>query len=57
MEKSMDEMRRQNDQAQVLQVRERQQLRALQEQLGSKVGELYELNDKLADLLHIQSHS
>ena len=36
-------------------IRDKQTLRAIQEQLGSKINELYEMNDKLADVLQ-QNH-
>ena len=57
LQRTVEEVRQQQDQVRVAQVRDRQQLRALQEQIGAKIGELYEANDKLADLLQTQSHS
>ena len=53
----MDDVKQHQDQLRVAQVRDRQQLRALQEQIGAKIGDLYEVNDKLADVLQTQSHS
>ena len=57
LQRTVEEMKQQQDQVRVSQVREKQQIRALQEQMGVKIGELYEANDKLADLLQTQSHS
>ena len=55
LRKQIDELKQQVDVVKAGSIRDKQQLRAIQEQLGSKINELYEMNDKLADVLQ-QNH-
>jgi len=55
MRQQLSELQTQLDQAQSVRASSKQQLLATQQQLSSKINELYEMNDKLADLLQAAS--
>lgn len=55
LRKQVEDLKQQNDVQKSANTRDKQQLRAMQEQFGSKINELYEMNDKLADILQ-QNH-
>jgi len=52
MRKQVTELQQQLQQVEVSSATSRQQLLSTQQQLSAKINELYEMNDKLADLLH-----
>jgi len=55
MRKQVSEMQQQLQQVESSSASSRQQLLSTQQMLSSKINELYEMNDKLADLLHASS--
>jgi len=55
MRKQLTELQQQLQQAESSSATSRQQLLSTQQALSSKINELYEMNDKLADLLHASS--
>ena len=55
MRKQMTELQQQLQQVESSSATSRQQLLSTQQMLSSKINELYEMNDKLADLLHAPS--
>jgi len=52
MRKQVSELQQQLQQVESSSATSRQQLLSTQQMLSSKINELYEMNDKLADLLH-----
>jgi len=55
MRKQLTELQQQLQQVETSSATSRQQLLSTQQLLSSKINELYEMNDKLADLLHASS--
>ena len=52
MRKQVTELQQQLQQVETSSASSRQQLLSTQQMLSAKINELYEMNDKLADLLH-----
>jgi len=55
MRKQVTELQQQLQQVESSSATSRQHLLTTQQQLSAKINELYEMNDKLADLLHASS--
>jgi len=55
MRKQVTELQQQLQQVESSSATSRQQLLSTQQMLSTKINELYEMNDKLADLLHASS--
>ena len=55
MRKQVTELQQQLEQVESSSSSSRQQLLSTQQLLSAKINELYEMNDKLADLLHASS--
>jgi len=55
MRKQVTELQQQLEQVESSSSSSRQQLLSTQQLLSAKINELYEMNDKLADLLHTSS--
>ena len=51
LQRQISDLREQLDHVKSQSIRDKQQLRGVQESFGSRINELYELNDKLAELM------
>ena len=49
--RQVSDLQQQLDAARALQIRDRQQLRGVQKEMSNKLTELYELNDRFAEMM------